>query len=113
MHVDDKSTPEAPYFLLTIFSDQVTSKENEEIIAKAKDDELPAAMKGMSVPQREMYVKEKSEERAKIQSEIQSLNKKRQEYIASNTPKEVSDSSLDAAMIKAVKEKAIQKNLNF
>jgi von Willebrand factor type A domain len=89
------------------------SKENEEIIAKAKDDELPKEMKGMSVPQREAFVKEKAEDRAKIQGEIQSLSKKRQEYIATNTPKEVSDASLDAAMIKAVKEKAKQKNLNF
>ncbi len=89
------------------------SKENEEIIARAKDDELPQEMKGMSVPQRETYVKQKAEERAKIQSEIQSLNKKRQEYIAANTPKEESETMLDAAMIKAVKEKAKQKNLNF
>jgi len=89
------------------------AKENEEIIARAKEDELPQEMKGMSVPQRETYVKQKAEERAKIQSEIQTLNKKRQEYIVANTPREESETMLDAAMIKAVKEKAKQKNLNF
>jgi chemotaxis methyl-accepting protein methylase len=89
------------------------SKENEDIIEKAKDDELPSEMKGMSVPQRQEYVKEKAEERAKIQSEIQSLNKKRQEYIATNTPKEEANTMLDAAMIKAVRERAKEKNLNF
>ena len=89
------------------------AKENEEIIAKAKDDELPKEMKGMSVPQRQTYVKEKAEERVSIQNEIQSLNKKRQEYLVSNTPKEVSDTMLDAAMIKAIKEKAKGKNLSF
>ena len=89
------------------------SKENEDIIAKAKDDELPVAMKGMSVSQRETYVKMKAEERSKIQSEIQTLNKKRQEYIATNTPKEVGEASLDAAMIKAVREKAKEKDLSF
>jgi hypothetical protein len=89
------------------------SKENEAIVAKAKDDELPKEMKGMSVPQRQQYVKEKAEERTAIQSEIQSLNKKRQEYIHSHTPKEESDTSLDAAMIKAIKEMAAQKSLNF
>jgi von Willebrand factor type A domain len=89
------------------------SKENEEIVAKAKDDELPKEMKGMSVPQRQEYVKEKAEERAKIQSEIQVLSKKRQEYIATNTPKEEAGTMLDAAMIKAIKEKAKEKNLNF
>jgi len=89
------------------------SKENEDIIEKADDDELPKEMKGMSVPQRQQYVKQKADERAKIQSEIQSLSKKRQEYIATNTPKEEGDASLDAAMIKAVREKAKQKDLNF
>ncbi len=89
------------------------SKENEEIVAKAKDEELPKEMKGMSVPQRQAYVKEKADERTKIQSEIQTLNKKRQDYLATNTPKEASDTMLDAAMIKAIKEKAKDKNLNF
>jgi hypothetical protein len=89
------------------------SKENEEIVAKAKDDELPREMRGMSVPQRQVYVKEKGEERAKIQSEIQSLNKKRQEYLLANTPKEVNETMLDAAMIKAIKEKAKGMNLSF
>ena len=89
------------------------AKENEEIIAKAKDDELPKEMKGMSVPQRQTYVKQKADERRKIQEELQVLNKKRHEYIAANTPKEVSDTMLDAAMIKAVKEKAKEKNLSF
>ena len=89
------------------------SKENEDIIEKANDDELPKEMKGMSVPQRQLYVKQKADERSKIQSEIQSLNKKRQEYIATNTPKDEVDGSLDAAMIKAVREKAKQKDLNF
>jgi hypothetical protein len=89
------------------------SKENEKVIAEAKEDELPQEMKGMSVPQRQEYVKQKSEERAKIQAEIQSLNKKRLEYIQANTPKDNTDTMLDAAMIKAVKEQAKGKNLNF
>lgn len=89
------------------------SKENDEIISKAKDEELPKEMKGMSVTQRQQYVKQKADERAKIQGEIQSLNKKRQEYITINSPKDGGDSSLDAAMIKAVREKAKQKSLSF
>lgn len=89
------------------------SKENEEIIANAKDDELPKEMKGMSVPQREVYVKQKAEERGRIQGEIQVLNKKRQQYLATHTSKEMRDNTLDAAMIKAVKEKAELKHLSF
>lgn len=89
------------------------AKEDEQAIAKAKDEDLPMEMKGMTANQRQVYVKEKATERKQIQDEIQILNKKRQEYIVVNTPKEVSDSMLDAAMIKAIKEKAKLKSLSF
>lgn len=89
------------------------AKENEEVIAKAKDEDLPKEMKGMTIAQRQAYVKEKATERKKIQDEILALNKKRQEYIAANTPKAESDNMLDAVMIKAVREKAKTKNLSF
>jgi hypothetical protein len=88
------------------------SKENEKVIIEAKDDDLPKEMKGMTVTQRQTYVKQKSEERKKVQEEIQTLNKKRSEYIAANTPKG-EENSLDASMMRAVKEKAKQKNLSF
>ena len=88
------------------------SKENEKAIAEAKDDELPAEMKGMSVDQRKTFVKQKSADRAKIQAEIQSVNKQRQEYIVKNTPKE-QENMLDAAMINSIKSKAKTKNLTF
>lgn len=89
------------------------AKEDEQAIAKAKDEDLPMEMKGMTANQRQVYVKEKATERKQIQDEIQILNKKRQEYIVVNTPKEVSYSMLDAAMIKAIKEKAKLKSLSF
>jgi von Willebrand factor type A domain len=89
------------------------AKENEEVIVKAQDEDLPKEMKGMTATQRQVYVKQKADERKKIQDEIQSLSKKRQEYIVTHTPKEVTDSMLDAAMIKAVREKAKTKNLSF
>lgn len=88
------------------------SKENEETIGKAKDSELPQEMKDMTVEQRKAYVKNKSDERAKIQTEIQTINKQRQEYIAKNTPKE-QESMLDAAMINSIKSKAKTKNLKW
>lgn len=87
------------------------AKEDETVIADTKASELPGEMRGMSDEQRRAYVKEKSEERKKIQNEIQELSKKRQEYIASHTSQEQKDSMLDAAMIKAIKEKGRSKNL--
>ena len=87
-------------------------KDDAKVIEKAKDEELPAEMKGMTITQRKAYVKEKSEERAKIQAEIQQVNKQRVEYISKNTPKE-QEGMLDAAMINAIKSKAKTKNLTF
>ena len=89
------------------------AKEDESVIAGTKAEELPSEMRGMSAEQRRAYVKQKAEERKKIQNEIQELSKKRQEYISSHTTQEQKDSSLDAAMIKAIKEKAKSKDLSW
>jgi len=58
-------------------------------------------------------VKQKGEERKKIQNEIQLLNKERLEYIATQRPQESNESMLDAAMIKAVRQLAKEKNLSW
>ncbi|MCW5909730.1 MAG: VWA domain-containing protein [Cyclobacteriaceae bacterium] len=89
------------------------SKESEKVIVEAKDEDLPKEMKGMTVTQRQAYVKQKADERVKIQQEIQTLSKKRQEYVATHTPAHAKDNMLDAAMIKAVREKAKAKDLTF
>lgn len=89
------------------------SKNDDKAIATAKDEDLPKEMKGMSVEKRKEYIKQKSTERAEIQNEIQSLNKKRQEYINANTPKDEQGSMLDAAMIKAIKQQATSKNFSW
>jgi hypothetical protein len=87
------------------------AKDDQKVIEKTKTEELPQEMKGMTIEQRKAYVKAKAEERQKIQNEIQSLNQKRQEYIATNTPKESQNATLDAALLKAIKEQAKTKNL--
>lgn len=87
-------------------------KDDAKAIEKAKEEELPQEMKGMSVDQRKAYVKDKSDERAKIQAEIQQVNKQRVEYISKNTPKE-QEGMLDAAMINSIKSKAKTKNLTW
>jgi hypothetical protein len=67
----------------------------------------------MSLEQRKVYIKQKSEARTKIQGEIQNLNKKRQEYIFTNTPQSTKDKMLDASMMKAIKEQGSAKNLKW
>lgn len=87
------------------------SKDNEKVLEETKADDLPEEMKTMTVDQRKVYISKKSEERKKIQLEIQSLNTKRQEYIASQTPQTGKDAMLDEAMIKAIKQQAMSKQL--
>jgi hypothetical protein len=89
------------------------SKSNEKAIVEAKEEDLPQEMRGMSIERRKEYVKQKSAERTQIQSEIQSLNRKREEYIAANTPKDEQASMLDAAMIKAIRQQAASKNFSW
>jgi hypothetical protein len=88
-------------------------KDDAKVVERAKEEDLPQEMKGMTVEQRKTYVKNKSAERAKIQAEIQTVNKQRQEYIVKNTPKEQSDKMLDAALINSIKTKAKAKNLTW
>lgn len=89
------------------------AKDNEKIIAEAKTEELPAEMKSMTVEQRKVYVQQKSQERKKIQDEIISLNKLRQEYISKNASQKSKEASLDASMMKSIKQKGNAKNLKW
>ncbi|MEO5890076.1 MAG: VWA domain-containing protein [Ferruginibacter sp.] len=89
------------------------AKDNEKAIAETRLDDLPTEMRTMSIEQRKVYIKQKSEERAKIQVEIQFLNKKRQEYIFKNTPQSSKDKMLDASMMKAIREQGSAKNLKW
>jgi hypothetical protein len=89
------------------------AKDSEKAIAEADEETLPAEMKGMNTQQRKNYVDAKAKERSAIQTEIQTLNKKRQEYIIANTPKDSEEGSLDAAMLRAIRAQAKVKNLKW
>ena len=89
------------------------AKDDEKVISETKSEDLPKEMRSMTIEQRKTFIKRKSEERTKIQTEIQSLNKKRQEFISKNTPQESKDAMLDASMIKAIKVKGNAKNLKW
>ena len=89
------------------------AKDNEKIITETKSDNLPTEMRTMSMEQRKVYVRQKSEERTRIQAGIQSLNKKRQDYIYKNTSQSSKDKMLDASMMKAIREQGSAKNLKW
>ncbi len=89
------------------------AKDNDKVITDTKTDDLPKEMRTMTIEQRKVYVKQKANERVKIQAEIQSLNKQRQEFISKNTPQATKDAMLDASMMKAIKVKGNAKNLKW
>jgi hypothetical protein len=89
------------------------SKDNEKVITEVKTEDLPAEMKSMTIEQRKVYVQQKSVERKKIQTEILSLNKQRQEYISKNASQQSKDAMLDASMMKAIKQKGNAKKLKW
>jgi hypothetical protein len=89
------------------------AKDNEKVITETKTEDLPAEMKTMTIEQRKVYIQQKSQERKKIQEEILSLNKQRQEYISKNASQESKDAMLDASMMKAIKQKGNAKKLKW
>ena len=89
------------------------AKDNEKVITETKADNLPTEMRTMSMEQRKVYVKQKSEQRTRIQAGMQSLNKKRLDYIYKNTSQSSKDKMLDASMMKAIKEQGKAKNLKW
>lgn len=88
------------------------AKDDEKVISQTEEEYLPAEMKGMTMEQRKAYVSKKSAERARIQKEIQVLNEKRKGFIAQQSIN-AEQSTLDASMIKAIKEKAKTKDLRW
>ncbi len=84
-------------------------------LEKAKDEELPAEMKGMSIEERKAFVAKKTAEREAVQKEIAELAKKRDEFIAAELKKsgEKNESSLDAAVKEAIRTQAEKKGFTF
>lgn len=89
------------------------ARDDEKIVDKVREEELPQEMKGMTVEKRKVYVQQKAAERKRIQQEIQTLNQQRQAYIAEHMPADAAGGQLDAAMLRAVREQARLKKLSW
>ena len=63
-------------------------KMDSTVIGKMKDEDLPDELKGKTTAEKEAYVKQKSEERSKIQAEIGQLGKQREVYIQEEKKKQ-------------------------
>jgi hypothetical protein len=90
-------------------------EEDESVIEDAKEEDLPEEMKGMDTKERKEYVTKKAVEREVIQKKIQESAKKRTSFITEKR-KETAGSdknTLDAVMLKAVREQAEKKEFKF
>lgn len=88
-------------------------KEGSVKIEELKDEELPEEMKKMNNEERKAYVDKMSKERENIQSKINKLNEERSKYVAQKMLENKNDNTLDAVMIKIIREQAKQKNYKF
>jgi hypothetical protein len=88
-------------------------KKDQKKIEKLNDDELPSELKGKSTAEIKSYLGKKQIEREKIQKDINDLNDKRSKYVAEKKKENPTDNTLDAVMIKAVREQAVKKNYKF
>jgi hypothetical protein len=82
-------------------------------IEELKDEDLPDEMKKMTMLERKAYVDKMEKERAQIQGKINKLNEERSKYVAKKMHENNNDNTLDAVMIKTIREQAQKKNYSF
>lgn len=86
------------------------AKNDTAAISKMKEEELPTELKGKTTVEKELYVKEKTVERQKIQDEIGKLGKSREAYIQAEKAKNLDAKKTDdfgTAISKSLRAKAI------
>lgn len=94
--------------------DLVDASEKKDFdINKIKDAQLPSNMQGMSEDEKITYINTMSEDRTRIQNEIAELGKKRSEYIDQKKKEMDGGTSLEDAIISAIKKQAKAKNFTF
>ena len=94
--------------------DLVDAKKDGTIkVEELKDEELPDEMKKMDMQERRDYLDKKEKEREAIQAKISTLNDERSKYVAQKMLENKNDNTLDAVMIKTIREQAKQKNYKF
>ena len=94
--------------------DLVDAKEKGSVdIANISKDQLPKEMQNMTADERNTYIEKKAKEREIYQMQISKLDQQRREYTAQKISENPENSSLDAAMLKIIKEQASSKNYKF
>ena len=87
--------------------DLVDAVNNKKVdLDSVKASELPPALQKLTPDQRRAVVKEKTEERARIQTRLQDLEKDRKAYLAQVRRAEAAPDTLDAVMMQGLRDQA-------
>ena len=103
----------APQYNNAVWDIVDAEKEGKVKVEELDEDQLPDEMKKMSKDERKKYIESKRKERATIQEKINRLRKERDKYVAVKQKEMAGENTLDAVVIKAVREQAKQKNYKF
>ena len=87
--------------------------DNEVDLDRMKEEDLPGEMKGMKAAERKEYVQNLAKKREEIREKINRLNLERRAYIEKAEKEEQGDDTLDSAIIKTVREQALEKKFRF
>src|SRR5215813_6080530 len=85
-------------------------------LAELAEPELPDTLRAMPAPAREEFVKQKLEERQKIQARIDHLSKERDEYVAQESARRAAsgkDDGFDAKVRDAVRQQAAGAGITY
>ncbi len=89
-------------------------KVDKEILAEMEETVLPADMKGMTVKEKQEYVKAKSAQRQKIKQKISSLSDARSAYVMEHKRKQVAAApDMSEALVKAIKKQIQKKEFTY
>jgi len=94
--------------------DLVDAKANGSVdIEEIPKDQLPKEMQSMTLEEQKKYIDKKAKEREHIQDEINQLDKQRRDYITQKISENPESKTLDAAMLKIIRDQASNKNYKF
>lgn len=82
-------------------------------LSRIPDKEWPAELKALAMEQRIRRIQEMDAKRTTIKNEILDVNKLRLQYIDKQKVESGNVSSLDASMLKAIREQAVMKGFEF
>jgi hypothetical protein len=82
-------------------------------LEEMKESELPQEMKNMSLKERQDYLAAAQKKREATQARITELSRARQQYIDSQLKINAAENTLDAAIVKVLRQQAAARNFSF